>query len=167
MILIELGIIPNTRLGFTCKNPQISYPFRGDTVSGTVLLVTAFFGPIFIITLIEVLRVQSMKKVCVGTVWNYYKDCLIGATLVLLITEVIKVIVGEQRPHFFDSCRPDTNQYCHPGTFVLDYNCTNRDMSSFFESDITKSFPSGHSSISIFVALYCSVSPGFFVYEVL
>ncbi|RZC41628.1 uncharacterized protein BDFB_011811, partial [Asbolus verrucosus] len=154
--LVEFGVIPNTNLGFTCKDPKISYPFKGDTVSVTNLLISAYFGPIFVITLVEVLKENSFKRVCVGTVWNYYKECLIGATLVLLITEVIKVIVGEPRPHFLDSCEPDVNIACQAGTFIFEYNCTNNRLSNFFKSDITRSFPSGHTSVSIFIALYCS-----------
>ncbi|XP_068893189.1 phospholipid phosphatase 1-like isoform X3 [Tenebrio molitor] len=153
---VEFGILPNTKLGFICKDPKISYPFRGDTVTVTNLLLSAYFGPILMIMIVEVLKVHSFKKVCVGTVWNYYKECLIGATLVLLITEVIKVIVGEPRPHFLDSCEPDSNKICQEGTFIIDYNCTNTRLSNFFRSDITRSFPSGHTSVSIFIALYCS-----------
>ncbi|KAJ3648836.1 hypothetical protein Zmor_020608 [Zophobas morio] len=154
--LIEFGVIPNTKQGFICKDPKISHPFRGDTVTMTTLLITAYFGPILIITLVEMLKENSLKKVCVGTVWNYYKECLIGATLVLLITEVIKVVMGEPRPHFLDSCDPDANRNCTQGTLVFDYNCTNTGLSNFFRTDITRSFPSGHTSVSLFIALYCS-----------
>ncbi|XP_015837125.2 putative phosphatidate phosphatase isoform X3 [Tribolium castaneum] len=152
--LVEFGIIPNTKLGFTCKDPKLSYPFKGDTVSVTTLLISAYFGPILIITLVEVLKEHSFKKVRLGIVWNYYRECLIGATFVLLITEVIKVIVGEPRPHFLDSCEPDVK--CKEGAFIVEYNCTNTRLSNFFLSDITRSFPSGHTSVSLFIALYCS-----------
>lgn len=75
-----------------------------------------------------------------------------------MITEVAKAMLGEHKPHFFDVCRPDANEECTEGVFIEDYTCTNKDYSSWLISDASKSFPSGHSSISVFASLFTAVS---------
>lgn len=69
-----------------------------------------------------------------------------------------KTIVGEHRPHFFDTCLPDTNMNCTNGTYIFDFTCTNQNVSVIDKTDASRSFPSGHSSMSWFTALFCAVS---------
>ncbi|KAJ8942706.1 hypothetical protein NQ318_023438 [Aromia moschata] len=102
----------------------------------------------------EVLTKRTFKKLYVSEFWFMYKECLTGVTLVLAITEIAKVIIGEHRPHFFDVCEPDTNKNCVNGTFVQDYTCTTTRYKGYFLVDTSRSFPSGHSSMSVFVGLF-------------
>lgn len=83
---------------------------------------------------------------------------LFRCTLALLLTEVGKVLVGELRPHFFDVCQPDTAINCTEGEYVNTYQCTVTKYSRHFMKDTARSFPSGHSSLSVYVAVYWSVS---------
>ncbi|RZC40011.1 PAP2 domain containing protein, partial [Asbolus verrucosus] len=154
--LLEYDFIPSTKFSFICKDPKISHPFKGDTVSLTSLLTGVYFGPILIFGLVEVLQDYSFRKMCIHTIWKYYKECLTGSTLILLLTEVIKASIREPRPHFLYSCKPDSNNVCQAGTLIFEYNCTNHNLSNLYQIDLTRSFPSGHTSISVFIALYCS-----------
>ncbi|XP_068894805.1 phospholipid phosphatase 1-like [Tenebrio molitor] len=156
LFLLEYNVIPNTRFSFKCKDPKISYTFNGDTISGKDLLLSVYFGPFIILVLIEILKENSLKKINFGTVWIYYKRCFIGSMFVLLITEILKGVVKEPRPHFLDSCKPNSNEICQAGSLVFEYNCTNDHLSTFYKNDLTRSFPSGHTSISIFISLFCS-----------
>ncbi|KAL3315128.1 hypothetical protein Ciccas_006238 [Cichlidogyrus casuarinus] len=89
----------------------------------------------------------------------------LGYSLNLLLTIVAKSTVGRLRPHFLDLCKPLAN------ATVLDYvtkfNCT-RTVSIVGEKipleklfvDMRKSFPSGHSSVAMFNAVYLTVYIG-------
>lgn len=154
LLITELGYIPGTKLGYTCNDPVISHKYRGDTVSPAVLMVGSTIMPLFVLLFTEILTKQTFKKVFVTELWFYYKECLIGSTLVLLITEVAKVVVGEHRPHFLDVCEPDTNKNCVNGSFVEDYTCTSTRFGRYFLTDSSRSFPSGHASISVFIGLF-------------
>lgn len=156
LYLLEFGVIPGTKTGFTCNDPQLSHIYRGDTISPTVLLVGSAIGPFLVILLVETLAKRNFKNVKISDIWFYYKECLIGVNVVLVVTEIMKILVGEHRPHFFDVCQPDTNRYCQNGSFIASFTCTNRKYSHYFITDTSRSFPSGHASVSVYVALFCA-----------
>ncbi|XP_044264132.1 putative phosphatidate phosphatase isoform X2 [Tribolium madens] len=154
--LAELNILPQTDPSFKCKDPKISKKFTGDTVTATNLLIVTYFGPLILIPLIEVLRENSFKKINLGAVKTLYKNYFVGSVFVILITELLKRIVNEARPHFLHTCKPDTNEFCQPGTLISDYICTNLQLSSSSVKDLMRSFPSGHTSLSTFGGFYCA-----------
>lgn len=155
---LEWGLIPQTKQGFYCDDPTISFPFRGDTISLTSLLVVSIFGPLLVIVFVEALRENSFAQIRWMTVWLWYKEYLIVMCLVLLVTEAGKVVFGEHRPHFIATCVPDTSKSCESGSFVDDFKCTNNDVSQYNVIDSSRSFPSGHSSLSVFASIYSCVS---------
>lgn len=157
IILLELGYIPATKSGFYCQDPSLSYKFTGDTITATTLLVGSLVViPLAVLFGIECVRKGSPSSICVREVWFFYKEFLTGCALVLLITEIAKALIGEHRPHFFDVCKPDTAENCTFGEYVDTYECTLSTYSRYFMSDTSRSFPSGHSSLSIFVVVFCS-----------
>ncbi|KAL1513881.1 hypothetical protein ABEB36_003222 [Hypothenemus hampei] len=157
IILLELGYIPATKIGFYCQDPSLSYKFNGDTVSATTLLVgNLLILPCVILCISEFLQKDSTIRICLREFWYFYKEFLIGCALVLLITEIIKALIGEHRPHFFDVCQPDSGKNCTKGQYVYSYECTLTKYTRYFMSDTSRSFPSGHSSLSFFVAIYFS-----------
>ncbi|XP_048523177.1 phospholipid phosphatase homolog 1.2 homolog isoform X4 [Dendroctonus ponderosae] len=157
IILLELGFIPATNTGFYCKDSSLSFKFTGDTISATTLLVSNLLVvPLLVLFLSEYLRNRSASNICLREVWYYYKEFLIGCGLALVLTEVAKAIVGEHRPHFFDVCRPNSAENCTEGQYVSTYQCTVTNYSHYFMADTSRSFPSGHSSLSVFVAVFCS-----------
>lgn len=121
------------------------------------LLIVSTFGPLAIILLVETLRERSFGKVRARVVWNWYKEFLVVYGMVLLFTEAAKVAFGEHRPHFLTTCAPDVGHNCENGNFVEEYKCTNEDVSKYFLVDSSRSFPSGHASVSFVAGTYSAV----------
>lgn len=155
---LEFGVIKQTKQGFYCNDPSISFAYRGDTISLTTLLVVSLFGPFLVIALTEWLQQNSYSEIQWRTVFQWYKKYVIVLCLNLLVTQVAKVVFGEHRPHFLKTCAPDTANTCEPYSFVEEYTCTNDKVGNYFLTDTSRSFPSGHSALSVFTSLYCSVS---------
>jgi phosphatidate phosphatase len=42
----------------------------------------------------------------------WYWEFFVGLVMVLVVTDVAKALVGEPRPHFLDTCRPDLVRNC-------------------------------------------------------
>lgn len=49
-LTIELKIIPGGQLGFRCKDPALSYPFNGDTVSWKSLIAVSTLLPLAMVS---------------------------------------------------------------------------------------------------------------------
>ena len=118
--------------------------------------------------------------------WKIWQALLLGQLLVLMLTEFSKSIVSEPRPHFWDTCKPNvTKEICDTGycfvcffvcfffkplsrlishglsnvrsRYIMDFSCT----SNFTKNqilDAQKSFPSGHTSVSVFSSVFMVVS---------
>lgn len=121
------------------------------------LLIVSTLGPLIIIILTEVLRERSFGKVRARFVWSWYKEFLVVYAMVLLITEAAKVAFGEHRPHFLSTCVPDVAHTCEGGAFVEEYKCTNDGATNYFLVDSSRSFPSGHASVSFVAGIYSAV----------
>jgi membrane-associated phospholipid phosphatase len=66
----------------------------------------------------------------------------------------MKKVISENRPQFFDICRPDSAVNCTVGEYIASYNCTNTEYPRVILRDPNNSFPSGHAAFSFFVALF-------------
>ncbi|GJQ66415.1 hypothetical protein Trydic_g4429 [Trypoxylus dichotomus] len=154
LAFIEFDVIPSPRIGYYCKDPSLSYPFTGDTISAVTLVAGSFLAPLIVLVLLE-FRKDDQKR-SLRLIWRWYKEMLVGIIGTLMITEVMKVIVGEHRPHFISTCMPDTEEICQKGEFVKEYSCTNTYYSFYTVGDSSRSFPSGHTSISVFASIFCA-----------
>lgn len=157
-LLWNYGIIQGNQLGFFCNDPLFSHKYQGDTVTPWMLGVgLVFIFPLLYIA-IEYIRQGSCRAVfTLDNLFEFYvyvKQLLMGELIVGGTTELAKTIVGEHRPHFFDTCMPDTNMNCTNGTYVFHFTCTNPNATLLDIIDSSRSFPSGHSSISWFAALF-------------
>lgn len=123
----------------------------------TTLLIVSTLGPLIIIILTETLRERSFGKVRARIVWNWYKEFLVVYAMVLLFTEAAKVAFGEHRPHFLSTCVPDAAHTCDSGAYVEEFKCTNDGVTSYFLVDSSRSFPSGHASVSFVAGTYSAV----------
>nr|CAD7594122.1 unnamed protein product [Timema genevievae] len=85
---------------------------------------------------------------------TWYWEYLVGLVIVLIITVVAKLLIGEPRPHFLDTCQPDVAVNCTAGSYMPVFTCTNKNFTSWDTKDSTKSFPSGHAAISVYTALF-------------
>ncbi|KAG8228311.1 hypothetical protein J437_LFUL007029 [Ladona fulva] len=95
---------------------------------------------------------QEAKEV-IACVWPWYREFLLGLGINFLVMDLTKVLVGEPRPHFLDTCKPDLAKNCTSG-YVEKYECTNQWISIWEIRDASKSFPSGHASVSVYTALF-------------
>ncbi|XP_056632238.1 phospholipid phosphatase 1-like isoform X2 [Diorhabda sublineata] len=154
LILLEYGFIPGNKLGFYCQDPLISHKYKGEVISPLILGLGSLLIPLLALIAGEVLSKKTFKKINYREIWYYYRECATGCILVLLLTEVAKILVGEHRPHFFDVCAPDTAKNCLPSEYIDTYTCTNPNYSKYFLVDSSRSFPSGHSSISWFIGTF-------------
>ncbi|KAG4066289.1 hypothetical protein HA402_000513 [Bradysia odoriphaga] len=159
LILIEVGIFPHVQRGFYCDDRSIAFKFTGDTIS-TALIISSIFVPFFLIWLNEAIfyKPESIKctrlKRTLTEALFWFKQYSIGMVIHFIIIDGLKVLVGELRPHFLDTCQPDAFFNCSGSEFITEYTCTNTVDKQFFVRDSSKSFPSGHSSISFFEAIF-------------
>uniref|UniRef100_A0A182K812 Phosphatidic acid phosphatase type 2/haloperoxidase domain-containing protein n=1 Tax=Anopheles christyi TaxID=43041 RepID=A0A182K812_9DIPT len=84
--------------------------------------------------------------------WYWSKKYGRGLITMLVIIGTIKIFLGELRPHFISTCQPDVK--CKGTEYVSSYTCTNSKESLYFVRDASKSFPSGHSAMSVFEAIF-------------
>ncbi|KAL4704752.1 hypothetical protein ACJJTC_009769, partial [Scirpophaga incertulas] len=127
--LFELGVLPSHKAGFYCNDPALSFPFTGDTVSTSVLLSTVFTAPLIV-------------------------KLPLRADIQLSVVELMKGITGSPRPTFFDICQPDTGKTCTGSEFVSTFECTSTKFSNWMKTDSYHSFPSGHTSLSVYCGLF-------------
>lgn len=153
-----------TKRGFYCDDRSIQRPYIGDTISAKVIILGGLL-PLILIWLTEALfylpGVLELSKS--GTTktrlshswyesWHLFKKYGRGLIIQLILVDVIKIYSGEHRPHFLDTCKP--NVVCEGSEYVSTYICTNTNERSYFVRDASKSFPSGHSSISVYGAIF-------------
>lgn len=153
-----------TKRGFYCDDRSIQRPYIGDTISAKMIILGGLL-PLILIWLTEALfyipGVLELSKPCTIKTrwshswhesWNLFKKYGRGLIIQLLLVDVIKIYSGEHRPHFLDTCKPDV--VCEGNEYVSTYICTNTDDRPYFVRDASKSFPSGHSSVSVYEAIF-------------
>ncbi|XP_014233305.1 phospholipid phosphatase 1-like isoform X2 [Trichogramma pretiosum] len=174
MLLGELGYIPNQQVGFWCNDPKIQFAFTGDSVSTVALILVTIVVPAVVIYATEwsCYSPESYKSLDCSLstsssssnsqqspssrgrqFWQWYGYYTLGWWYLLFVVEIVKVVVGEPRPHFIDSCRPQGIDNC-TNEYRRLYTCTNTELSWFYVNDSDKSFPSGHSALAIFQATF-------------
>ncbi|KAG7202193.1 hypothetical protein KM043_015872 [Ampulex compressa] len=161
LTIIEFGTIPQQQIGFYCNDPKISYKFIGDTIPISILIGGSIVIPFVVMWIAEYTchSVDSYDPAtgCAGSrtkqIWIWYGQYAIGIISLTFICDVMKVIIGEPRPHFLDTCKPREADNC-TDEYVRFYTCTNTLDSDWFVSDSSKSFPSGHSALSIYTTIF-------------
>ncbi|XP_022252853.1 phospholipid phosphatase 2-like isoform X2 [Limulus polyphemus] len=160
------GIFPPNHSSFSCNDVSIQHPFGGDTIGAGILITTLIFCPILVFFITEAVHYYPITTR--AHFQHYYNQCsavlknfLLGFLYVFFVTELSKSLVGELRPHFLDTCKPDWSKInCSQG-IISEYSCTGSGPYWLVKVDIYKSFPSGHASLSfytsVFVSLYVQV----------
>lgn len=139
--VIELGVVPHANQGFFCGDQSISLKYTGETIHMKYVLVSMLV-PFFIMWMSEAMfykpssikSTRFRKSLCQSFFW--FREYLIGIVIHLFLVETIKVdliiivrktkyvvkeiflcqlFVGELRPHFLDSCKPDKAINCTVG----------------------------------------------------
>ncbi|CAH8552693.1 unnamed protein product [Schistosoma turkestanicum] len=141
--------------GYFTQDESIKKPFKPNTVSPIVLYVVSSLLILFTIVVGEIIvGAKSLKKThhYIPLVLYPIYDSLIVAAFgyfaTIGLTDVGKVSFGRLRPNFLDACKPTNLQTTALG-FVDKFTC-----SSDTSNGLRKSFPSGHTSISIYTAMF-------------
>ncbi|XP_026320619.1 phospholipid phosphatase 2-like isoform X2 [Hyposmocoma kahamanoa] len=161
-ILLEVGVLPSRRAGFTCKDPALSFPYTGDTFSISLVAAITIVIPFLVLWSVEAILHREdeytlkKNKLCVSakTAALLYRDYIHGAVVVLTILEVVKCVVGLPRPTFFDLCDPDTGRSCNGSVFITTYKCLSSKYSRYLQIDSSRSFPSAHAALSVHCGLF-------------
>ncbi|XP_031847024.1 phospholipid phosphatase 1 isoform X2 [Nomia melanderi] len=161
LTILEFGSVPQQRIGFYCNDPKLSFKFMGDTVSITLLLAGCIVAPFVVMWLAEYMCHSAdsydISLGCAGSrakqIWSWYGHYMAGIIGLTFLCDVMKTLIGEPRPHFLDTCKPREAQNC-THQYIEEYTCTNTIDSEWFVSDSSKSFPSGHSALSVFTTVF-------------
>ncbi|KAI8347483.1 phosphatidic acid phosphatase type 2/haloperoxidase, partial [Mortierella sp. GBAus27b] len=145
---------------FSVKDITIQHPFaKEETVPVWLLLVLAFIFPMGIIGTIAIFQRRSYTDL-----HNGFLGLFLAQSLVLIVTDSVKIAVGRPRPDFLDRCLSlyDNTEagttlpiLFDPPNMLSDSSiCTRTELLR----DGFKSFPSGHSSFSFgglgFLSMY-------------
>ncbi|XP_053393882.1 phospholipid phosphatase 1-like [Mercenaria mercenaria] len=143
--------------GFFCDDVTLSYPYKPDTVSASQLVLGGFAISVFVVVIVEVLRCVDCKsktscqvKEDISYCMKGYAVFLVGFVIEQFVVQVLKMQMGVLRPNFFDVCKPDFNRTFCPG-YITNYTCAGDEDQV---RDSRQSFPSGHASFSMYVAIF-------------
>nr|QDR50978.1 wunen-like protein 3 [Heliconius melpomene] len=161
-ILLEVGALPSRRSGFRCNDPDLSFPHTGDTISISLVAAITVIVPYLIIWAIETVLhrddeysiKQNKLYTSARTAAFIYRDYIYGAVVNLTVLEVVKCVVGSPRPTFFDLCEPDRAKTCNGSEYISSYTCTSSKYSRYLQIDSSRSFPSAHTSLSVYCGLF-------------
>lgn len=71
-----------------------------------------------------------------------------------IFMSAVKFFTVAHRPHFFDTCKPNTMFNCTIGSYVEDFKCTNTEEVRWKVYDASWSFFSGHASAIVFSSFF-------------
>lgn len=156
------------QIGFSCKDDSIRYPLKSNPLTSIITVTITSLLPLLVINLIELRRCRSKNMNATATtvdnpmfksfgaaLWSNVSSFLFGYLCVMFITLVTKFMVGRQRPYFVAACSPDWSKINCSTTYIWDVPCTNPNRHLVREAQL--SFPSGHSSLAWYAAIYLVV----------
>lgn len=97
------------------------------------------------------------------SVYKYVGLLFFGAACSQLTTDIAKYTIGRLRPHFISVCQPvfpDGTNCTNPANFykyMEVFQCANEDSSKRKLKEMRLSFPSGHSSFSMYTMTYAAL----------
>uniref|UniRef100_A0A182RUT8 Phosphatidic acid phosphatase type 2/haloperoxidase domain-containing protein n=1 Tax=Anopheles funestus TaxID=62324 RepID=A0A182RUT8_ANOFN len=176
-ILIFFLVGDPFKRGFFCDDESLMHPFHDSTVTNWMLYIIGILLPVIVIIITELCRakMKNTSDILPLKVWNTdipfwivqsYKSVGMfgfGAAVSQLLTDVGKYTIGRLRPHFFDVCKPrmPDGTTCadaiNQGRYVTDFTCTSEKSSARMLKEMRLSFPSGHSSFSMYTLVFCAI----------
>ncbi|KAL5286603.1 PPAP2A.2 family protein [Megaselia abdita] len=161
IILIEVYVNPYQR-GFFCDDVNLRYPLKDSTYPGWSLAVVLAV-PLVVMAFTEGIIFKSSLKKSLVQIYKHFGIYIFGFLLHFLLVDYIKYSAGRLRPHFFDICQPvmaDGTNCASPanqGLYIMNYTCSNPDITERSLKEFRLSFPSGHSSISFYAMTYLAL----------
>ncbi|XP_035784310.1 putative phosphatidate phosphatase [Anopheles albimanus] len=175
-ILIFFVVGDPFKRGFFCDDESLMHPFHDSTITNWMLYIIGLALPVIVILITELLRnrakhseTQPLKVFNTDIpfwVVQAYKSIGMfgfGAAVSQLLTDVGKYTIGRLRPHFFDVCRPmmpdktTCADVVNQGRYITDFVCTSEKSSTRMLKEMRLSFPSGHSSFSMYTLVFCAI----------
>lgn len=162
--------------GFFCDDESLLHPYHSSTVGNSSSFYVSLGLPIVIIIVIEVerwkLSVDDIDNLrlfnrdvpyWVANGFKYIEAFLFGFLVNVLTTNITKFAVGRLRPHFISVCHPvmldgrNCTDMRNHHRYIEDYTCGNAGASDDQLFQMRLSFPSGHSSISMFSMMFAVI----------
>lgn len=162
--------------GFFCDDESLMHPFHESTVTSKVLYSVGLGIPILSIIIIEFVRwklslddERSLKFLSyeipfwVQNCYKYFGIFLFGAACSQLTTDIGKYTIGRFRPHFISVCMPimPDNSTCSDPInlhrYIEDFRCGNVNSTARRIKEMRLSFPSGHSSFSMYTMVFAAL----------
>ncbi|CAH8498095.1 unnamed protein product [Dicrocoelium dendriticum] len=164
VLFLAMGVFQNIqpfRRGYFSQDESIRLPYHPSTIPSVVLISVTITLIVVTITASELcifwdrLTVRRAGlPIVLYSLYDYLLAAFFGYCANITITDVCKVAIGRLRPNFFSVCEPVPTSTTALG-YIASYSCksgTPRD-----HRDITKSFPSGHSSLSVYTAVFLCI----------
>ncbi|CAH8607855.1 unnamed protein product [Heterobilharzia americana] len=143
------------RMGYFPQDESIKKPYKSSTISSTILyIVSALLIVITIIVGEVVFGLKTLKTtrrkipVILYPIYDSLIVAFFGYFATIGLTDVGKVAFGRLRPNFVDACQPSNLVNTSLG-FISDYTCSKSNA-----RPLMKSFPSGHTSVAIYSAIF-------------
>lgn len=161
ILLIELYIDPYER-GFFCDDVNLRYPLKDNTYPGWSLGVILAVPLVVMLITEAVIFKGSLKKTGVH-IYKHVGIYVFGFLLHFLLVDYIKYSAGRLRPNFYEICQPvmsdgtDCSHAANQGLYIVNYTCSNPDITERLLKEFRLSFPSGHSSISFYAMTYLAL----------
>eukprot|EP00091_Calanus_sinicus_P017472 TRINITY_DN37772_c0_g1_i1.p1 TRINITY_DN37772_c0_g1~~TRINITY_DN37772_c0_g1_i1.p1 ORF type:complete len:215 (-),score=47.39 TRINITY_DN37772_c0_g1_i1:40-660(-) len=159
------GQIPPVAGTFRCDDLSIKFPYQGDTVSAK-LLFQAILLPIILVVFITEASLHhengvmaASTKASQNSAYVYFRYW-VGQSVNMIANIALKTMASTPRPHFIDTCHPDWTQVdcdSNDGNVMFDLSICQTDSSLLLVNDSMKSFPSGHSQLALFAAVFVIV----------
>lgn len=161
-VLLRLDTLPTFHRGFFCNDASIRFPYKPELISTKFIIAISVPLPVLIIFLSEFIFSKNHGLVPTGgssPLWlsRAFRLSILfifGGVATAVLTDTGKAVLGWPRPNFIDVCRP--NVTCDPLSmeFHEDYICLGDQKESL---KARHSFPSGHASVTAYVAVFLSV----------
>ena len=152
------------------------HPFHESTVTHEVLYILGFGIPLLAIVITEFVRfklgmdnTREMKfdgreiPSWVQNLYKYFGIFLFGAACSQLTTDIGKYSIGRLRPHFISVCQPimidgtTCNDPINQHRYIEEFTCGNTESSARRLKEMRLSFPSGHSSFSMYTMVFAAL----------
>ncbi|KAJ8042872.1 Phospholipid phosphatase 1 [Holothuria leucospilota] len=172
--------LPVFHRGFFCNDDSLGYPYKDSTVPAIVMYAVGI-GLTFILVIITELFIYLHRQrmdvdylspkddnhCCGGfmvppLIFQMGRTLCVfgfGVLTTMAVTDVMKNVVGRLRPHFFSVCQPVLlPENCTDGVqnfYITADVCTGPDEDKLLEA--RRSFPSGHSSVSVYCMVYLAI----------